>query len=176
MFSNKLSDQSEFKRQYLYLRHVPLPSFLSKTEYILNSEFLFFCFRVYIGPPAVAARFLLNRVSPSFCPSFRLSRRFLEIASLVFFCFFVFGMVLQTHMKLYVTVLDFPEKIVFAPKMVQNLTFIEKCKKLKNIEKSSCTNPIFGDSLVHEICPKMFSANKIAGFFNQPYLWSKSMK
>ena len=38
----------------------------------------------------------------------------------------------------------------------------------------SCTNPILGK--IPEIWAKMFSANQIAGFFNQPYLQNKSMK
>ena len=38
----------------------------------------------FIGPPALAGRVLLNRVCPSFRPSFRLSGRFLGIVSLVF--------------------------------------------------------------------------------------------
>ena len=41
---------------------------------------------------------------------------------------------------------------------------------------SSCTNPILGKILVYEIWTKMFSADQIAGFFNQPYLQNKSMK
>ena len=40
----------------------------------------------------------------------------------------------------------------------------------------SCTNPIFGTIFVPEIWAKMFSANQIAGYFNQPYLQNKSMK
>ena len=40
----------------------------------------------------------------------------------------------------------------------------------------SYTNPIFGKILVPEIRAKMFAANQIAGFFNQPYLQNKSMK
>ena len=40
----------------------------------------------------------------------------------------------------------------------------------------SCTNSMFGKILVLEIWTKMFSANQIAGFFNQPYLQNKSMK
>ena len=170
MFSNKLSDQSEFKRQYLYLRHVPLPSFLSKTEYILNSKFLFFLYWTPCGSWKVPMKY-----GQSVLLSIILSVQAfssLVFASLVFF----FGIVLETHMKLCMTVLNFPKKNFFAPKMVQKLKFIEKCKKLKNIENSSCTNPIFGDSLVHEIWAKMFSANKIEGFFNQPDLRSKSMK
>ena len=35
---------------------------------------------------------------------------------------------------------------------------------------------MFGKILVAEIWAKMFSANQIAGFFNQPYLQNKSMK
>ena len=40
----------------------------------------------------------------------------------------------------------------------------------------SCTNPIFMKIFIPEIWAKMFSANQIAGFFNQPYLQKKSMK
>ena len=40
----------------------------------------------------------------------------------------------------------------------------------------SCTNPIYGKIFVPEIWAKMFLANQIAGFFNQPYLQNKSMK
>ena len=41
----------------------------------------------------------------------------------------------------------------------------------------SCTNLIFGKNFVPNIWVKMFSASKIAGFFNhQPYILSKSMK
>ena len=39
----------------------------------------------------------------------------------------------------------------------------------------SCANPIFGKNFVPEIWAKMFSANEISGFFNQPYLQKKSM-
>ena len=40
----------------------------------------------------------------------------------------------------------------------------------------SCTNPIIEKIFVPEIWAKMFSANQIAGLFNQPYLQNKSMK
>ena len=40
----------------------------------------------------------------------------------------------------------------------------------------SCTNPIFGKLFVLEMWTKMFSANQIAGFFNQSYLQNKSKK
>ena len=36
--------------------------------------------------------------------------------------------------------------------------------------------PKLGKVFVPEIRAKMFSASHIAGFFNQPYLWNKSMK
>ena len=39
----------------------------------------------------------------------------------------------------------------------------------------SCTNPIFGKIFISEIWVKIFSANQIAGFFNQPYLQKKLM-
>ena len=35
---------------------------------------------------------------------------------------------------------------------------------------------MFGNIFVFEIWAKMFLANQIAGFFNQPYLQNKSMK
>ena len=40
----------------------------------------------------------------------------------------------------------------------------------------SCSSLIFGKKIFPEIWAKMFSANQIAGFFNQPYLPNKSMK
>ena len=40
----------------------------------------------------------------------------------------------------------------------------------------SCTDPMFGKIFVPEILAKIFSANEIVGFFNQPYLQSKSTK
>ena len=40
----------------------------------------------------------------------------------------------------------------------------------------SCTNFIYGKIFVPEIWTKIFSANQIAGFFNQPHLQHKSMK
>ena len=40
----------------------------------------------------------------------------------------------------------------------------------------SSTNPIFGKKFVLEIRAKMFSANQVAEFFNQPYILNKSMK
>ena len=56
-------------------------------------------------------------ILPSFCPSFRLSGRFLE---LYHWFFLNFGMVLEIHMKLCVTEPDFPEKFFFCPKNWEN--------------------------------------------------------
>ena len=50
-----------------------------------------------IGPPAVPGRVLWNRACSSFRPSFRLPGAFLELRQ---FFFLIFGMVLETHMKL----------------------------------------------------------------------------
>ena len=40
----------------------------------------------------------------------------------------------------------------------------------------SCINPIFEKIFVPEIWAKMFAANQITGFFNQPYLQNESIK
>ena len=40
----------------------------------------------------------------------------------------------------------------------------------------SCRNLIFGKNFLPEIWAKMFEANQIGGFFNQPYLQNKPMK
>ena len=37
-------------------------------------------------------------------------------------------------------------------------------------------SPIFGKIFVPKIWTKIFSANQIAGFFNQPHLQNKSLK
>ena len=39
-----------------------------------------------------------------------------------------------------------------------------------------CTNPIFGKNFVPKIKAKMFSANQIAGFLNQPVFQKKVTK
>ena len=54
------------------------------------------------------------KIRSSVLPPFRLSGCFLGIVSLVFSRF---GMVLETQMKLYVTELDFLEKIFLTPKL-----------------------------------------------------------
>ena len=68
-------------------------------------------------------------------------------------------MLLETHMKLYVTEPDIAENLFYN----ENLYYL----------LCSCTNPIFGEILVPEIWSKMFSANQIAGFLNQLYLQNK---
>ena len=98
-------------------------------------------------------------------------------------------------MKLYVTEPDFPEKFLLLPKLgkwtkngpktgffefIENfvINFYGICSiiKIYIICCVPCTNSLFGKILVPEIWAKMFSANQIAGFFNQPYLQNKSMK
>ena len=83
----------------------------------------------------------------------------------------------------------FSRKKIFAPKigkMGQKQGFLNILKKNyllnllynENVYYLLCswTNPIFGKILVPEIWAKMFSANQIAEFFNQPYLQNQSMK
>ena len=104
-------------------------------------------------------------------------------------------MVVESHVKLCLTEPDIPGKI-FCPQNWENglkmgqkqgfFQFIGKfshyfllnfiCNENLYYLLCSCTNPIFGKILVHEIWTKIFSANQIAGFFNQPYLQNKSMK
>ena len=105
------------------------------------------------------------------------------------------SMALEIPMKLRVTELDFPEKN-FLPQNLEKWTknkpktgffeFIDQfchwfllnlfCDENLCYLLCSCTSSIFGKILVSEIWAKMFSANQIAGFFNQPYLQNKSMK
>ena len=100
-------------------------------------------------------------------------------------------MVLESHVKLGMTELDFPGRF-FCPQNWENgpklglkqvffnllenwfinLTYNENLYYLLCF----CTNPIFGKIFVPEIWARMFSANQIAGFFNQPYLQKKSVK
>ena len=141
----------------------------------------------FFGPPTLVGRVLWNRVCPSFrpsfCqslrPSFRLSRRFLGIVSLVF------SKCWHGARNPYEVVRDragFSRKKFFAPKIGKMdqkwaktwfFEFIEKfCHSfLLNLFYNenlyymcSCTNPIFGKIFVHEICAK--SANQIADLIN----------
>ena len=50
------------------------------------------------------------------------------------------------------------------------------CSIMKTYWLCSHTNLIFGKMFVPDICSKMFSANQIAGLFNQLYLQNKSVK
>ena len=61
---------------------------------------------------------------------------------------------------------------VFGLLFLLNLFYNEKLYYLL----CSYTNLIFRKIFVPEIWVKMFSANKIAEFFNQPYLQKKSME
>ena len=95
-------------------------------------------------------------------------------------------MVLETYMKLCVTEPDILEKSFLPQKLGKWTKNGPKTGFFKFIEKfahqvllnllcllCSCANPIFGKIFVPEILAKMFSANQIAEFFNQPYLQNK---
>ena len=136
-----------------------------------------------LGPPGVAGRVLQNRVCPSFCLSFYLSRHLLGIVSLVF-C--NFGMVLETHLKLCVTDPDFLEKL-FLPKKLGKWTrngpkarFFEFIAKFGHQFLLNLFNNrnifLFLSCLVLEIGAKIFSANQNVEFFYQPYFQNKSLK
>ena len=75
----------------------------------------------------------------------------------------------------------FSIKIVFAPKIgkrsqKQGFLNLLKIQSLIFTYCVSCTNPILWEIFVPEIGTKIFSANQIAEFFNQPYLQIKSIK
>ena len=103
-------------------------------------------------------------------------------------------MVLETHMNLSVTA-RFSRKIFLAPKSGKWTKNCPKTEFFEFIEKkiycillnlfynenlyyllSSCMDPIFEKNFVPEILVKMFPANQIALFFNQPYLQNESIK
>ena len=142
-----------------------------------------------IWPPSGSCKGLIKyglSIFPSFHLSFCLSGCFLGITSLVFSNF---DMVLEIHMKLYVTagfsgnffcpqnwekwarnrVFEFIKK--FGHYFLLNLFYNENLYLL-----CSWTNPIFGKVFVPEIWAKIFSANLIPKFFNHLYLQNKSMK
>ena len=64
----------------------------------------------------------------------------------------------------------------FLKNLVINFYWIYSIMKMYIICCYSCTNHIFRKIFVPQIWAKMFSANQIVGFFNQPYLQNKSMK
>ena len=103
---------------------------------------------------------------PSFCPGV-----FLESYNKFFL---MFGMVLETYMKLCVTGLDFPEKKICCQnwKNMPKTVFFELNEKFGHWFLLS---PMFAKIFVPEIWARMFSANQIAGYFNQPYLQNKSV-
>ena len=69
-----------------------------------------------IGSSSVARRVLWNRVCPSFRSPFRPSICPGILLDLYHYLFLNFGMVLETHMKLCVTELDFPGKFFLPQK------------------------------------------------------------
>ena len=122
-------------------------------------------------------------VPPSFHPSFCLSRCFLGIESLGFSKLWhdarnpyevVCGRAAFSRKKYFAPkigkigqkwaknrVFEYIEK--FCYKLLLNLFYIENVYYLL----CSCTNSIFGKILVPAVWAKMFTANQIAGFFNQ---------
>ena len=165
------------------------------SDYIL----LTFSYRFTFGPLLVARSVIWNRVClsvcpfvlPSFRPSFRLSGRFLRIASLVFSKFWHGA---RNPYEVVRNRARFSRKKIFAQKIDQwtkngqkkeFFEFIEIfCFILLNLFFNDnlyyllccCANPILMKISVPEIWAKMFSANQIARFFNQPYLQNQSMK
>ena len=147
----------------------------------------------------VAGRVLWNMVfGPSFLsiflsifPSVLLSGRFRGIVSLVF-SKFLHGT--RNPYEIGMTEPDFSERF-FAPKIgkmdhkwarnrvvwiywkILSLIFTEFVLYWKFILFAVFLHKsLIGKILVPDIWAKMFSANQIAGFFNQPYLQNKSMK
>ena len=128
---------------------------------------------------------------PSVPLSFRLSWRFLGIASLVFSKFWH---VARNSYEFVRNIAGFSRKKILPSKLgkwTKNwpktgvFEFIEKfCNQfLLNLFYNerfhyllcSCTNPIFEKNYVSEILAEMFSANQIAGFFYQSYVQNKSI-
>ena len=120
----------------------------------------------------------------SFCPSFCLSRCFLELDIL-----FNFVMVLKTIIKLCVTGLDILEKLFSPQKMgeidqekvfylqtVLVINFHRICSIIKIYYLLRSLNPMFQNNLVSEIKAKVLSANQIGRFSNQLFLQNESMK
>ena len=135
------------------------------------------------GPLAVAGRVLKKWISQSFLPSFHLSRPFLGM--ILFFCKFQNGArdpyEVVCNSQIFWKNLFCPQNWKNGPKMGQKQGFLEFIEKfdhqfLLNLFNNenfyymlcSCTNPMFEKIFVPEIWAKMFSANQIAQFFNQP--------
>ena len=149
------------------------------------SFFLFWTLRSNRKGPMKLCLSVLTSVLPSVCAFF------LEL----FYEFFLnFVMVLETHIKLLVTGLDFPGGNVLPPKLGKCTKNGQKTRFFEFIEKfgrgfvlnlfynknwyyllCSCVNPIFGKVFIPKIWAKMFSTNQIARFFNRPFFQNKSM-
>ena len=140
---------------------------------------------MFVGSPAVAEiSYKIGSVRPSILPFVLLSRCFLGIVLLVF------SEIWLGARNSYEVLHDswiFREKFFLLQnwerghKMGQKQGFFNLLENLLiNIywiwSVISCTNPILGTIFVPEIWAKMFSANQIAGYFNQPYLQNKSMQ
>ena len=143
---------------------------------------------MYYWTPSGSRKGPINRVCPSFRPSFHLSGRFLGIVLLIFSKFWHGARIPCEVVRDRV---GFFGKKCFVPKigiMGQKQVFFQFIGKfghqfLLNLIYNEnlyyllcpCTNPI-SENFVSEIWTQMFSANQIAGFFNQPYLHKKLMK
>ena len=132
----------------------------------------------------------------SVCPSVSPSVLLGHLLGIVSLFFLNFGMVLETSMAFCVTKPDFLEKKKICyknwangPKMCQKQGFLSLLKNLVSHFYWVCSVmkiyficcvpaqiPYLGKFIVPEIWAKIFSANQIARFFNQPYLQNKSMK
>ena len=131
------------------------------------------------GPPVGSS------VRPSVIPFPRLSERILESYLQIFLHF---NTVLETLIQLCVTNF-FARQIGKWTKNGPKTGFYKFIERFghyfllnsfynKNLYYllCSCTNPIFGVIFVPVIWAKIFSANQIPVFFNQPHLQNKSMK
>ena len=154
-------------------------------EFLSFFFFFFWTLRSNRKGPMKLCLSVLTSVLPSVCAFF------LEL----FYEFFLnFVMVLETHIKLLVTGLDFPGGNVLPPKLgnctkngqkTRFFEFIEKFGRRfvlnlfynKNWYYLLCSriNPIFGKIFIPKIWAKMFSTNQIARFFNRPFFQNKSM-
>ena len=149
--------------------------------------------QLIFGPPTVAWRVLWNSVCLSFCQSFCLAGTF------TWNCFIVFSKFWHGARNLYGILCDkawfsWKKKICYknwanGPKMCQKQGFLSLLKNLVSHFYWVCSVmkiyficcvpaqiPYLGKFIVPEIWAKIFSANQIARFFNQPYLQNKSMK
>ena len=117
----------------------------------------------------------------SVCPSVSPSVLLGHLLGIVSLFFLNFGMVLETSMAFCVTKPDFLEKkkkgfLSLLKNLVSHFYWVCSVMKIYFICCVPAQIPYLGKFIVPEIWAKIFSANQIARFFNQPYLQNKSMK